>query len=257
MNETKIICTKKPKLKNPILVVGLPGIGNVGRMAVGYMVNQLKTEKFAELYSPYFFHFVMIHDDMIHTLRNEFYYYKGKRDIIFMIGDCQTYDPKGHYEIAGKVMEFVKEMGCKEIITIGGFGTGKVAKKPIVLGTGVEPDYIKKYKKYGIDFRVGSRIGMIFGASGLMIGLGKLYNIKGLCLLGETSGLPIFTDPNAAEAVLNVLQKILGIKINLNKLHEKVEEMHAFTKKLEQLQQEALQQMKPKIKKSEDLGYIG
>jgi len=257
MNETKIICDKKPKLKNPILVVGLPGIGNVGRVTAGYMINQLKATKFAELYSPYFFHFVMIHNDMIHVLRNEFYYYKGKKDIIFMIGDCQAYDPRGHYEIVGKVMEFVKDLGCKEIITIGGFGTGKLAKKPSVLGAASDVDYIKKYKKYNIDFKISNKVGMIFGASGLMIGLSNIYDMKGICLLGETSGFPIVTDPNAAEVVINVMQKILNTKINMNKLHEKVEEMHSFTKKLGQLQEEAIHQMKPKLKRSEDLGYIG
>ena len=70
MFETHIISDKKPKLKNPICIVGLPGIGNIGRIAVGYMVTQLKVKKFADLYSPYFFPFVMIHDDSVHVLRN-------------------------------------------------------------------------------------------------------------------------------------------------------------------------------------------
>ena len=80
MLETRIVAEKKPKLKNPICIVGLPGIGNIGRIAVGYMVHELKAKKFAELYSPYFFPFVMINNNMIHTLRNEFYYYKGKKN---------------------------------------------------------------------------------------------------------------------------------------------------------------------------------
>ena len=61
MFETKIFMDKKPKLNNPICLVGLPGIGNIGRIAIGYMVHELKAKKFAELYSPYFFPFVMIH----------------------------------------------------------------------------------------------------------------------------------------------------------------------------------------------------
>jgi len=84
-----------------------------------------------------------------------------------------------------------------------------------------------------------------------------IYGVKGLCLLGETSGFPIVTDPSAAEAVLKVVEKILGIKIDLSKLDEKIREMHKFTKKLEELQQEAIRQMKPKMKTSEELGYIG
>ena len=139
MIETKIIVDSKPKLKNPVCIVGLPGIGNIGRIAIGYAIQQLKAKKFAELYSPNFFPFVMIHDNKIHVLRNEFYYYKGgKRDFIFIIGDTQSSDQAGHYEVAGKILEFVKSLGCKEVVTIGGFGTGKVVEKPVVVHGKIE-----------------------------------------------------------------------------------------------------------------------
>ncbi|MEM7826591.1 MAG: PAC2 family protein, partial [Candidatus Aenigmatarchaeota archaeon] len=57
---TKIIELEKPKLKNPIFVEGLPGIGNVGRIACGYLIEELKAKKFAELYSSHFMPFVLL-----------------------------------------------------------------------------------------------------------------------------------------------------------------------------------------------------
>ncbi len=257
MLETKIIAEKIPKLKNPVCLVGLPGIGNIGRIAIGYMVHELKAKKFADLYSPYFFPFVMIHNNMIHTLKNEFYYCKGKdRDLIMLIGDCQTYDPKGHYEVVGKILEFLKELGCKQVITVGGFGTGQVSEKPQVYGSVTDTVMLKKYKKIGINFDISGQIGTIVGASGLLVGLSNLYGIKGMVLLGETTGFPIITDPTAAEAVLGVIKKMLKIKIDLSKLDEKVKAMHDFIKKLESIQKQAIDQIK-KEKKSEELKYIG
>lgn len=257
MNETKIFFDKKPKLKNPVCLVGLPGIGNIGRIAIGYMVHILKAKKFAELYSPYFFPFVMIHNNMVHTLRNEFYYCAGKsHDLILLIGDCQTYDPKGHYEVVGKILEFLQSMNCKFIITVGGFGTGKVAEKANVYGSVTDPNMAKEYKNYGINFDIKGQIGTIVGASGLLVGLSKLYGMKGLVLLGETTGFPIVTDPTAAEAVLNALEKILQIKIDLTKLDERVKAMHDFIKKLEDIQRQAVEQMQ-REKKPEELKYIG
>ena len=257
MIETKIIASKKPKLRNPICIAGLPGIGNIGRIAVGYMVHQLKAKKFAELYSPYFFPFVMIHNNMIHTLRNEFYYCKtGKRDLILLIGDCQTYDPKGHYEVVGKILDFLKTLGCKEIITVGGFGTGKVSEEPKIYGAATNADIIKDYKKYGINFEISDQIGTIVGASGLLVGLAKPYGMEGMVLLGETTGFPIITDPTAAEAVLKIIEKIIKVKIDLARLDEKVKSMHEFIKRLEDIQKQAIDQMK-KEKKPEDLKYIG
>jgi hypothetical protein len=257
MIETKIYMDKKPKLKNPICIVGLPGIGNIGRIAIGYMVHVLKAKKFAELYSPYFFPFVMIHNNTIHTLRNEFYFFKGKdRDVILLIGDCQTYDPKGHYEVVGTILEFLKGLNCKLVITVGGFGTGKVSEKLNVYGAVTDQEMINDYKNYGINFDIGGQIGTIVGASGLLVGLSKLYGMKGLVLLGETTGFPIMTDPTAAEAILNVLQKILKLKVDLSKLDERVKAMHEFIKKLEDIQKQAMDQMQ-KEKKPEDLKYIG
>jgi len=257
MHETRINVLSKPKLKNPICIVGLPGIGNIGRISVGYMVQQLKAKKFAELFSPYFYPFVMIHNNSIHILRNEFYFHKGKkRDYIFLIGDCQTYDPKGHYEVAGQIVDFIKGLGCKEVITIGGFGTGKVEDTPEVYAVASNQDVLKSYKKYKINFNVNGKIGTIVGASGLIVGIGSSKNMKGLVLLGETTGFPIITDPNAAEAVLKVLIKILGLKLDMSKLDEKVKAMHEFIKKLEDIQRQASEQIK-KTKKSPDLKYIG
>jgi len=258
MKETEIIVSEKPKLKNPTLIVGLPGIGHIGRIAVDYMVHQLKAKKFAELYSPFFFPFVIVHEDRIHTLRNEFFYWKNPKgnDLILLIGDSQTYDPKGHYEIAGKIIDFAKSFGAKEVITIGGFSTGRVTEKPKVFGVVTDDEQSKMLGKLGVELKVSGQIGTIVGAAGLLVGLGQLRGLKAYTLLGETSGFPIVTDPNAAEAVLNVMQKVLDVKIDLSKLKEKVDQMHEFIKKVSELQNQAMEQMQ-KPKKPEELKYIG
>jgi uncharacterized protein (TIGR00162 family) len=258
MIETEIISKSKPKLKDPVCIVGLPGIGNIGRIAVGYAITQLKAKKFADLYSPYFYPFVMIHNDQVHILRDEFFFYKGKkRDIIFLIGDSQTYDPKGHYEITGKILDFLDSLGCKEIITVGGFSTGKVSKKPKVYGVVTDKKRTKELSKYGIIFEAGSKIGTIVGAAGLLSGFAEVRGIKGTVLLGETVGFPIITDPTAAEAVLLVLEKMLGIDIDLAKLEEKVKAMQEFIKKLEQIQTQAAEQLTKTKPGKEELKYIG
>ena len=83
---------KPPKLNNPVLIEGLPGVGNIGRVAAGYLIEELKAVKFAQLHSKHFFPFVMLHEDyQVQLLKNEFYYWKSKkkggRDLIFLVGD--------------------------------------------------------------------------------------------------------------------------------------------------------------------------
>jgi len=263
---TTIKLTKRPKLKNPLLIEGLPGVGNIGRVAAGYLIKELKAEEFAQLYSEHFFPFVMLHDNyQIKLLKNEFYYWKAKkknqRDIIFLIGDCQSLSPNGHYEVMESVLDFAKKFGVKDIFTIGGIVAGETEDKPKVLGAVTHKKLLKKYKGYDIDFSAGEKVGYIVGAAGLLLGLGKERDMKGICLLGETSGFPIVTDPKAAEVVLNALVKILNIKVDMSRLEQRVKDMEKFIKKVEGLQRKALMQIakeeKAPIKEEEQLRYIG
>ncbi|HDJ96465.1 MAG TPA: proteasome assembly chaperone family protein [Candidatus Aenigmarchaeota archaeon] len=264
MHGTKIVILKKPKLKNPIFIEGLPGIGNVGRIAAGYLAEELGAEKFAELYSSHFMPFVLLHQSSeVHMLKNEFFFWKakkrGQRDLIILIGDSQSVDPVGHYEIVETVLDFIEKFGTKEIITLAGLNVGRVVEKPRVVGAVTHEELIEKYSKFGIDFEAGSRVGTIVGASGLFLGLGKVRGMKGICLLGETSGFPIVPDPKAAKTVLNVLLKILNVSIDTSKLERKVEEMKRFMKKIEKVQKKALQQLMETRKpvREEELKYIG
>lgn len=256
---TRIVTFKRPRLKNPVLVEGLPGIGNVGRISAGYLVEQLGAEKFAELYSSHFLHSVLLHENsVIHLLRNEFYYWKAKepkqRDLIILIGDTQSLDPEGHYEIAEQVLSFAKRFGVKEIITLGGFSVRSITK-PKVVGAVSREELIERYKPYGIEFR--AEIGTITGAAGLLLGMAKYYGMEGLCLLGETIGIPPLPDPRSAQAVLSTLCKILNLKLDMSKLERKIAEMERFIERLQKIQQMETLASFFKVKKPEELSYIG
>ena len=263
---TVIKVFEKPKLKNPILIEGLPGVGNIGRVAVGYLIEELGAKKFAQLYSEHFFPFVMLHENyQVHLLKNEFYYWKakkaGQRDLILLVGDCQSLSTHGHYEVIEKVLDFVEKFGVKEMFTVGGLATGEVEDDPKIYGAVSDKELVKKFQKYGIDFSAGEKVGYIVGASGLFLGLGKERGMKGVCMLGETSGFPIVTDPRAAEVILDSLTKILKLKIDMSKLEQRVNEMEKFMKKVESLQKKALMQIsneeRAPVQGKEQLRYIG
>ncbi|MBI4021718.1 MAG: proteasome assembly chaperone family protein [Candidatus Aenigmarchaeota archaeon] len=263
---TKIKVLDTPRLNNPVLIEGLPGVGNIGRVAVGYMISELGAKKFAHLYSEHFFPFVMLHDNFeARLLKNEFYYWKakgkGQRDLILLVGDCQSLSPNGHYDVMETTLDFVEKLGVKEVITIGGLATGEIEEKPGVLGAVTDKKLLKKYKGTGIEFTAGEKVGYIVGAAGLLLGLGNERNISGLCLLGETSGFPIVTDPKAAEAVLRAVTKILGIRLNMSKLDQRVKEMERFIRRVENLQKKALMQISKEehapVAEKEQLRYIG
>ena len=256
--ETTITVLEKIKMKNPLLIEGLPGIGNVGRVAAGYLVSELKMKKVAELYSPHFLPLVILHEDSVaHMLKCEFYYCKGKaRDILILTGDTQSISPEGHYEFCEKVVNYAKSVGVKEILTLGGFAEGKEVADPKVIGAVNDKKLLKKYEKFGIDFGKDHQIGTIVGASGLLLGLARMQGIDAACIMGETFGMPLMTDPKAADKILHVLTKILDIKVDLSKLEKTIGEMEDKIKKSDAIHKSMLEELAAKPQK-EDIRYIG
>ena len=263
---TRIIEFEKPKLSNPVFIEGLPGVGNVGRIAAGYMIEELGAKKFAELHSSHFMPFVLLHQtSAVHVLKNEFYYLKGKgagRDLIILIGDSQSIDPNGHYEIVDQILRYISKFGVKEMFTLAGLSTGQASKSPKIIGAVSDQSLVKKYEKMGIDFDAGARVGTIVGAAGLLLGMGRYYKIKGVCLLGETVGFPIIPDPKSAEELLKVLIKILKVKLDTSKLDKKVKEMEEFIKKLQSVEKQTMAQLMKgqqpgKPEEKDKLTYIG
>ncbi|MFH1631089.1 MAG: proteasome assembly chaperone family protein [Candidatus Aenigmatarchaeota archaeon] len=254
--ETIIIPIEKVKMNNPILIEGLPGIGNVGRVAAGYLINELGMKKIAELYSRHFWPLVVLHPDSTVTpLKNEFYHHKGeKNDIIIFTGDTQSVTPDGHYEICEKVLEFCQTNGIKMIITLGGFAEGKELTEPKIIGAVNDKKLVEKYKDFGIDFGKDHPTGTIIGASGLLIGMARLKNIDAICLMGQTVGMPGLTDPKAADNILHTLSKILNLKLDLTKLEKAIEEIDEQLKKAEKIQKQVNQHSKPS---KEETRYIG
>jgi len=258
---TEIIFSERPQLKDPILIEGLPGIGYVGRNAAGYLVDELRAKKFGELHSSHFPPVVLLdtaRNGKVIGLKHELYYYKGKsNDFVILIGDAQSMDHVGHYEIVHTILDACEQLGVKQIITIGGFGTGQLAEKePQVLGAGIEDEMIRDFAKLGVVFKE-TNIGQIIGASGLLISLGWNRKIPGVCLMGETSGM-LLSDPRSTEAVLKVLEKYLNIHIDMTQIEQRVKEIEKVIKKIEDLQKQmTTPQKKEGDKEQPPLGYIG
>lgn len=251
MEQRTIIISKKMKFKDPILIEGLPGIGLVGKLAAEHMIKELGAQKFGELYSPHFPHQVlMLKKGIIRMLKNKFYVVKGKKhDVIILVGDVQAVTPEAQFEVCRSILDFFGKRGGKRIYTLGGYGVGKVVEKPRVFGSATHVKVIEELKPYGILF--GEAKGSIIGAAGLLLGLGKLRGMTGACLMGETHGG--YVDAKSAQAVLDVLTKILDVKVNTGKLEERAKENEAFMKRM---QEEAEKQAQGGAFACKDLTYI-
>jgi proteasome assembly chaperone (PAC2) family protein len=82
----------------------------------------------------------------------------------------------------------------------------------------------------------------IAGMNGLLLGVAKERKIEGICLLGEVPGYAArIQNPVAALAIMQVLSKLLDIKINLEELEQ------IATESREQMKQIAAEAMEEYI----------
>jgi hypothetical protein len=236
---------KRPK--EPILIEGLPGIGQVGKLVAEYMIHQLGAEKIGEIHSIYFPPQVILDENGLARLaRNElFMYHTEERDLLFLVGDHQSTSNEGHYLLADQYCEIAEELHVRRIYTLGGFGVGHLVNEPRVLGAINRAELRGEIEAAGVTFTRDEPGGGIIGAAGLMLGLSARRGIDAVCLMGETSGYIV--DPMAAASVLAVLSKLAGVPVDPTRLNDRAAEME---KVIENLVEDGKS-------KDEELSYIG
>jgi len=257
VKKTVIIEKEEVELKNPILIEGLPGLGMVGKIAVKYLIKQLKARKFAELYSPHFAYYVLVDSKgSISLLKNEFYYWRnenGENDLILLTGDSQAQTVEGQYEVADAILEFARKKNAKIIITVGGYRRD-VTGTPQVFASATSPEVLKKALDAGsISSPPGSPI---VGAAGVLLGLAKFKQIDGICLLGETPGY--MPDPKAAKSVLTVIMRMLGLKLDLTDLDREIYKIAQVEEELRRIEeQRKAAEREVWREEKEKISYIG
>ncbi|MFB3888311.1 MAG: PAC2 family protein [Candidatus Bathyarchaeia archaeon] len=210
--------TEKPKLNDPILIEGLPGIGFVANIAALHLITELKATKFAEIISASFQDFaVLTETGGARSPINELYYVKrgdGERDLIIWYGNTQALTTPGQYELCGKVLDIVQELGCRFVISIGGFKKEEAKQVPGLYSAATDAATAKE----ALDLGTKVMVGHIFGIAGLIVGLSRLRNVKGFALLVDTLGM--YPDANAAKYVLEALNRYLNLSVDVTRLDE-------------------------------------
>ena len=255
MIETTVVEYLEITTESPVIIVGLPGIGLVGKLVADHLIIELKAEKFMEIFSPHLPPQVNVNPDgTIKLVSNELYFHKGNEktpDIIILVGDHQSVTNEGHYELAGIYLDIAEKFKARRVYTLGGYGTGKMIDQPHVLYATNKPDLIEEVKSYGAIFNEGELSGGIIGASGLMLGLGELRGMECVCFMGETSGYLV--DPKSAQAVMGVLCKALNLEIDTKELEARAQEIEKIITKIKEMEQSQL----PQKDSSKEENYFG
>ena len=213
----------KAELKQPIAVVGSPGLRSIGELVVEQLVNKTRAELVAELYSThlplvyqtkpsYASHYALpgiggarVKQGQVDLPRVQFYACSSP-SMILAKGYHANFE--GQYEVADKVVDCLSEFGVTRIIVAAGYGS----KTRKVCCAATNPNLIREMKeKFQIEV---DYTGPFYGFSGLVFGLAKRKGIDALCLFAGTEPTPEepeFPDPKSSDAILAVLNQMLSL----------------------------------------------
>ena len=252
MDEYDVETVADPDLDEPVLVEGLPGVGHVGKLAAEHLLEELESELVRKVYSTHFPPQVSIDDGRAELAAAEFYAVTPEdgRDMLVLSGNHQAQDTEGHYGLTDTFLDVADEFGVEEVFALGGVPTGELIEEYDVLGATTTDEVAETLTDAGVEFRDDEPAGGIVGVSGLLLGLGKRRGFPAACLMGETSGYLV--DPKSAQAVLEVLQTVVGFEVDFATLEERADEMEEVVRKIQEMEQQ-----NAPSPSDEDLRYIG
>jgi uncharacterized protein len=249
----------QPKLKSPLLIAGLPGIGNVGKVAVDFIIDELKAVKFGEFSSHAMPHSVFVNEASLIEMPAISAYYKRLKgqDLLFIAGDFQPIDERSCHAFAGSVLDLLHSYKGAEVMTLGGIGLPSVPKLPKVYATGTSKKIVEKYRKgTAAEPKLYGVVGPIIGVSGLLLGLAKQRNMNGVSLLAETYGHPMYLGIRGARELVKVINERLSFGIKIEELDREIAELESEAAR-QQKSASLSKAMRGLGKKPGDVSYIG
>jgi proteasome assembly chaperone (PAC2) family protein len=214
----------KAVLKQPVAIVGSPGLRSIGELVVDQLAKKTKAELTAELYSThlplvyhtkpsYVSHYALpgvggarVKQGQVYLPKVQFYTCSSP-SMILAKGYHANFE--GQYNVADEVVSFLSEFGVTRIIVAAGYGS----KTRKVCCAATNPHIIQEMKekfKIEVDYK-----GPFYGFSGLVFGLAKRKGIDALCLFAGTQPNPEepeFPDPEASKMILDVLSQMLNLR---------------------------------------------
>jgi uncharacterized protein len=253
---------KNIKMDNPILIEGMPGIGNVGKIVMDMLIEETGASLFMTFFSRSLPNSVFVNENNLVDLPKISMYHKrvDGRDIILLTGDVQPMTPESCFDFAQLIADRFKKFKGDHIVTLGGIGLGELPDTPKVYVTGNNKDFVnsiisgfdKMHLKH--EKKIYGHVGPILGVSGVLLGISRKSGINAYCLLAETYGHPMYIGLKGAKKILEILNKQYGVAIKLEKLNK---EIVKIDKQIQGIDIDEQDGSLSKYRKHADVNYIG
>jgi proteasome assembly chaperone (PAC2) family protein len=253
MYQRRYLEVNTDSLKSPIALVGLPGIANVGRIAIETLAQVLGAEHLMDFFSTDFPPRVFVKNGISTIPKSSVYIYRAapdeSHDLLLLSADYQPSTSTGVYEYADFIASEFSALGVRAIYALAAYEQSyeeyfsSYPEPPRIYASASSEELLSKIS--AMSNIVITPEGAIVGANGVIpFWAATLYNMDGACLLGETLGV-IKADYRAAKSVLEKAVDILGIQASFD-------DMDPDISKVVQLIEWAKQEINQKKDSSDD-----
>ncbi|MFW9771055.1 MAG: PAC2 family protein [Promethearchaeota archaeon] len=222
----------KEDLRNPICILGMPGIADVGKFALDSLIGQLSAKSFMDIIFDDYPAGAIVDDSLLSAPKAEILYWKDPkdlRDIILITADAQSLTPKGIYNISNFISDLIHQYDIKLIIALGAYPVSSRklnAKIPKIYASSTNRELLNNFLVENKCEKIQK--GVIIGANGLIPTLAKArFNIDGIVLLAETDNIAMInediTDLKASIILLEMLKKSFTLPIKKKYSLENIE----------------------------------
>lgn len=222
------------------VLIGFPGSGLVGSIALSYLVDKLGFKPIGTMTSKYFPPMAMMTEGVI-SVPVRIY---EKDQYVAILADIPIH-PQICYEVANAILDWLGPFRIKEVLTIAGIITNEPEKRVFCVAT--DKELLDRLGETAIRLPIGS----ISGIASSLLTECKVRGIPSIGLLGETINAP---DPRAAAATMQVMNSLYGFDISTDGLIEQAEEIEA---QMHQLSEEVQTAEEQPIRKDQQLPMYG
>ena len=207
---------------DPICILGMPGIADVGKFAIDSLIGQLDAKNFMDFIFDDYPAGAIVDDSLLSAPKAEILYWKDPnrlRDIFLITADAQSLTPKGIYRISNFLTEIIYQCKIKLIIALGAYpvNSRKINSKiPKIYASSTDRELLVNFITKNNCEKIQK--GVIIGANGLIPTLAKArFNLDGIVLLAETDNIAMInediTDLKASITLLEMLKKSFTLPI--------------------------------------------
>ena len=216
----------QPQTSGGLLLVAMPGVGDVGKLAVDAVNTELDAEPIARIIHPTLPPLAKLDENGLlappHILLSKIEV--DGRVVFTLTGDAQPMTAEGQHDMAVTILDLF-EGG--EILVLAGMSAP--AERKDIFSVTSSSKYRIELESQGVDVRRDEPKAGVIGMAALITAIGPVKNVKTSCTIATTVGNS--ADPVAAQLLLETIRKWWSLPLPIpidatERLAAKLKEMH-------------------------------